>query len=397
MELKQADRPAGSHTRSDNHHPRIAHLICPQVIGGAETVVRLLAAARTAMNRATTVVTMTDLGDHHPLVRGLRLAGVHVVVLPLLGRRYGKAADLVAGSLADHRIDLLHTHVYRADFIGYFAARRLGIPAVSTFHGDTGGDFKNRVYEWAVKRLYRRFDAVIAVSAVNRDKLRNVLHDLSRVSVVPNGIALEAVLDQVAARAQLGIDAGQRVVGWIGRLSPEKGPDLLLDAVASMPEPRPLIVVVGDGPLRMQLELRARDLSIPVLFAGAMPDASRLLRAFDTVVMSSRTEGTPMVLLEAMGAGVPVVAFGVGGIPTLLTDSRGWLVSAGDVPALGMAIATAVTNTAESRRRSVAAQTFIRRNYSVNSWVNAVDDVYAAALEKKLNGIPRRSGARHRN
>lgn len=90
-----------------------------------------------------------------------------------------------------------------------------------------------------------------------------------------------------------------------------------------------------------------------------------------------------MVLLEAMGAGVPVVAFRVGGIPALLTDSSGWPVAAGDVPAMGRAIATAVTNTAESRRRSVAAQTFIRRNYSVSSWVDAVDRVYAAALNKK--------------
>lgn len=384
MELKQADSRDGSLTqRSDSHHPRIAHLICPQPLGGAETVVHLLAAARTTMNRFTTVVTMTDLGDEHPLVRRLRQGGVRVVVLPLMGRRYGRATDLVVRALADSRIDVLHTHVYRADFIGFFAARRLGIPAVSTFHGDTGGDLKNRVYEAAVKRLYRRFAAVIAVSDGNRDKLRGVMPDLSTVFLVPNGVAFEPALDRGAARAHLGIDAAGRVVGWIGRLSPEKGPDLLLDAIASMPEPRPAVVVVGDGPLRTQLELRAKELGVPARFAGAVPDASRLLHAFDAVVMSSRTEGTPMVLLEAMGAGVPVVAFRVGGIPALLTDSSGWPVAAGDVPALGRAIATAVTNTSESRRRSVAAQTFIRRNYSVSSWVDAVDRVYAAALDKK--------------
>lgn len=364
---------------------RVAHLICPQPVGGAETVVQLLAIGRHAAERPTEVIALTDLGDSHPLVCAVRADGVPVSVFPVMGRRYWKASRLVARTLAERSIAVLHSHVYRADFIGYLAARQSSVRVVSTFHGETGGDLKNRAYEWGVKQLLRRFDAVMCVSDSTRARLEASGIDASKVSVIPNGVALGSSLDRATARAELGLDPADRLVGWIGRLSREKGPDLMLSAMSSVngSVPRLRVVFIGDGPMRSELEARAREEGVAAGFLGTISGASRFISAFDVLAMSSRTEGMPMAMLEAMGAGVPVAAFQVGGIPTVLNDETGWPAVPEDVAGLGRAIATAVTNERESRRRSVAAQALIRRNYSVSSWVDAVEAIYSTVLARR--------------
>lgn len=366
-------------TASDGHsRAHVAHLICPAAMGGAETVVRLLATGRSRRSWATEVFTITGVADRHPLIMQLRASRVPVEVRPLTGRRYLREARGIAKLVRSRGVEVLHTHGYRADFIGYLAARMARISVVSTFHGEVGGGPVNRAYEWSIKRLYRLFDGVICVAESGRERLRATGSNLQNAFVVPNGAAFETGLDRATARAQLGINGSDPLVGWIGRLSHEKGPDLLLEAVRRMAAPAQ-VVFIGDGPMRSQLEQRAATDGLQVTFAGAVPDAARLLAAFDVVALSSRQEGMPMVLLESMGARVPVVAFLVGGIPALLSERTGWPVPPGDVPGLGHALESAIRGPEEARRRADAAEALARDRFGLESWLNAVEQVYDRA------------------
>src|SRR6185503_10335621 len=140
-----------------------------------------------------------------------------------------------------------------------------------------------------------------------------------RIRLMPNAWSGEAPLPREVAREKLGLPQNGWIIGWVGRLSGEKGPDVMLRAFRRLP-PEAQLSVVGDGPLRTSLEgeARAENLGDRVRWHGSVPDAGRLMTAFDAVALSSRTEGTPMTVLEAMAAGVPVVATSVGGVPDLL-------------------------------------------------------------------------------
>jgi glycosyltransferase involved in cell wall biosynthesis len=346
-------------------------------MGGAETVVRLLATARAGRAWPTEVFAITGEGDRHALVAELRAAGVPVTVLQPMGRRYFKEARDLAKILRRRGIEVLHTHVYRSDFIGYLAARFAGISVVATFHGETGGSRLNRLYEWSVKRLFRLFDAVICVSEANRAKLRAAGSNLRNAFVIPNGAAFEIRLDRTASRLRLGVDPRGLLIGWIGRLSPEKGPDLLLDAFGRIETPAHL-VFIGDGPMRPQLMERARAEGLLVTFAGHVQSAAQLINAFDVVALSSRQEGMPMVLLESMGAGVPVAGFLVGGIPELLSSRTGWPVSPGHVDGLTQALESAVRSPEVARQKAAAAEALVRERFGLEAWVDGVEAVYDA-------------------
>jgi glycosyltransferase involved in cell wall biosynthesis len=360
--------------------PRVVHLLAPAPVGGAESVVRALASSRRRYSGHTEVVALVDDSGAEVFLQQLRASGVPTAAVREGRRRYFAQVGAVAHLLARTRADLIHTHVYHADFIGYLAARRCGLPAIATYHGHVGGGLRNLLYEWLDRHLLRRFDAVICVSRHNRDRLTRAGCDPARLHLVENGVDAGIALSRESARQSLGVSQTGLVVGWVGRLSPEKGPDLFLHALAHIKLPNVAAVLVGAGAERPRLLGLTRDLGLEpaVSLVGQRPDAASLLPAFDLLVSSSRTEGLPMILLEAMALGIPIVAFGVGGIPEILTDASAWLVQPSDVGALGAAIREALTNRDNARRRAERAYEAIRERFSASRWVANVDTVYAS-------------------
>ena len=182
-------------------------------------------------------------------------------------------------------------------------ARRLGIPTVTTVHGFTGGDWKNRLYERMQRRAHRKFDAVVVVS---RPLMVQLIQDgvpPHRLHLVQNAWqGITPPLERLAARRALGIPARAFHVGWVGRLSVEKGPDVLLDAIGHLRDLPIVVSVLGTGRERGVLLDRARALGLAerIHWHGVVPGAARLFSAFDVFVLSSRTEGTPVVLFEAI-------------------------------------------------------------------------------------------------
>jgi glycosyltransferase involved in cell wall biosynthesis len=224
----------------------------------------------------------------------------------------------------------------------------------------------------------RRHDAVIAVSQRLAGQLGEDGVPRERLVVLRNAWRPAAPLPSRAdARARLGLPADGPVIGWVGRLAWVKAADDALAAFAAAGIAGTRLSVVGDGPDRPALEAQARALGLAgrVTFHGALPDAWRVLPAFDALLLSSRSEGTPMVLLEAMHAGVPIVATAVGGVPDLVGDGA-LLAPADDPAALGRALARALTDPDGSRARAAAARARLDTDFAPDAWIDRHLDLY---------------------
>jgi glycosyltransferase involved in cell wall biosynthesis len=260
-------------------------------------------------------------------------------------------------------------------------ARAHGVRAVSTVHGFTGGGRKNQLNEWVQKLALRRADAVIAVSRQIVMRLADAGVDPAKITWIPNGFATaEDPLTRSNARHLLGIPDNGPVIGWVGRLSMEKGPDVMLEALAEC-DPSWRLSIVGDGRERDRLRKQASDLGIAerVIWHGLVPKAGALLSAFDVFVLSSRTEGTPIVLLEAMHAGVPIVATSVGGVPDVVSEADAILVPAEQPAMIAQALVEIRRNASAAKTRCLRARERVARSFGSAAWVAAVDAVYRNA------------------
>jgi glycosyltransferase involved in cell wall biosynthesis len=364
----------------------ITHIVAPAPFGGLEHVVHVLATGQQAGGHRVSVVGLIGQGSV-PLLERLEEAGIPVQRFDC-GRHYLRERRELLRHFQTIRPGVVHTHGYRPDVQGGSAARGAGVPAVSTVHGFTGGDAKNRVYEGLQRRALRRFAAVVAVSRplVGQLVAGGVARD--RVHLVPNAYQLEGEpLGRTPARARLGLSAaaGDFVIGWVGRLSREKGPDILVEALGLLPDHHTRAVVIGDGPDRAALQARAAALGLAdrIDWLGIVPGAARCFTAFDCFALSSRTEGTPIVLLEAMAAGVPIVAAAVGGVPDVVSSEEALLVTPGDPAALARALRQVADDSAAAATRAGRAAARLRAERSLPQWLAAYEGVYRRAVSSQ--------------
>jgi glycosyltransferase involved in cell wall biosynthesis len=297
------------------------------------------------------------------LVPALREVGVGVHLLeqrhPADPRWLAALRRLVRSS----NIDVVHTH---APYVASAARTVLprSIPLVHTEH-----NLWSR-YRWPTRyanaTTYGRNDAVIAVSRSVATSIRPPRWiDPPPVEVIHHGADLAAVAigegARERARRRLALDASDVVVGTVANFTEKKDHATLLHATAALvpTHPRLRLVLVGTGPLQGQLEALARELGVAnrVVFTGIRDDVLEILPAFDAFVLSSRYEGLPIALLEAMASGVPCVSTNVGGIPEVITDGvDGRLVPAGSPEALAEATAWMLAGTARRERFGTAAR-----------------------------------------
>jgi glycosyltransferase involved in cell wall biosynthesis len=362
----------------------ILHVASPARAGGLESVLRMLAMEQAARGHRVGVV--LRVGGHDaesPLAAALEAAGVEAYVGDMPYRRYLAELRWLKRIIRLHAPEVLHTHGYRSDVFGSEVARQLRLCAVSTAHGFTGGDLKNRFFEWVQVRSLRRLDAVVAVSSALADTLvhRGVPRD--RLYVVQNAWRADRLpLSRSAARRVLGWDSGAFVIGWVGRLSREKGADVFLSALQECLDLPICASVIGDGRERALLEGETVALGLSDRFRwhGHMDEAARLFPAFDLFVLSSRTEGTPIVLFEAMAAKIPIVTTSVGGVPDVLSNREALMVPPDDPRALAAAIRAAHTDIEESANRVRAASSRLS-HFDTTAWVDQYDAVYAAVTD----------------
>lgn len=355
---------------------RVVQLIAPGAIGGAESVVLGLGAGLMAAGHGTLIAAIVGGDGPHPFVEQARARAIPVEVIRSGKRRYLSEVREIASLLRRSAATLLHTHGVHADIVGSWGARSAGVPAVSTLHGFTDVAW---IHDVALRLAHRRAAAVVAVSAEVARRLRSRGLRPGRIREIPNASLPGAQpVSRNAARRALGIPEDRVVVGWVGRLSPEKGADVMLRALARLDGNHIHLSVVGDGGLRPELAALAADLGVAdrVTWHGAVVEAARHLAAFDAVVLSSRTEGTPMVLLEAMAAEVPIVATAVGGVPAMLSAAEALLVLPERPDLLADAIRATLGDPAQALIRARAARARLSAQFRADEWIEVHARLY---------------------
>ncbi|HEX5633913.1 MAG TPA: glycosyltransferase, partial [Gemmatimonadales bacterium] len=333
---------------------RILQITAPSPAGGLERVVLGLASA--LRERGHEVAVLASIGhgpDPHPFVEALHAAGVEVHPQRLARRGYREELAAILRAIDELAPEILHTHGFRSDVLGLVAARRRGLPVVSTVHGLTGGDWKVRLYERLQQLALRWFDAVVAVSRPLADRFVAAGVRPERVHMVRNAlVGVREPIERTAARRALDLPENATVVGWVGRFGAEKGPDLFVDAMAHL-DNSVIGAMIGDGPERAPLaeRVRADGLAGRLRLPGRIDAADRYLLAFDVLALTSRTEGTPMILLEAMAAGVPIVTTAVGGVPDVVGPAEAVLVPAGSGEAIAQALESVLARADEAAAR----------------------------------------------
>lgn len=323
-----------------------AHLVASPFFGGPERQMLGLASHLDADFR-TVFLCFAEHGKAEPFIQQAQQRGFETVRLEKNTPHLRAAGAEVADHLARLRADLLLCHGYKPDLVGLLAARKAKTPIVSVSRGWTAATFKVRMYEALDRLALRWMHRVVCVSEGQAAKVRKAGVRPEKVVVIRNAIDASRFAEpDPRARAELArLFPAQPglIVASAGRLSPEKGFTVLVEAAAQVVRAESSLgfVLFGDGPLRQQLEERIKGLNLADRFilAGFRGDLDRLLPAADTVVLPSFTEGLPNVALEAAAAGIPVVATAVGGTPEIVRDGvNGLLVPSGSADRLAAGI-----------------------------------------------------------
>lgn len=363
----------------------ILHILAPANVGGLESVVENLATGQATRGQAVGVAAIVEPeNEDGEFVARIRNRGIPVRAVVIPHRAYLEEVRKLRELLAACTPRVVHTHGYRADVIAGAVARWGGYPTVSTVHGFIRGSLKGRFFQWLQRRSLREFDAVAAVSNPLGRELRESGLASGKVHVVRNAWSNSAeILGRGEARKLLGLPADGFVVGWVGRVSREKGPDVLLSSLPEIEIPRLQVSIIGTGRERPALERRVMELGLEsvVSFHGLIPDAAELYRAFDVFVLSSRTEGTPISLFEAIGAGIPVVATKVGGVPDVVRHGEdGLLVPPEDPAALAGAVRSVYEDPSAAQERASSARRRLQREFGPEPWLDRYEEMYARAV-----------------
>lgn len=255
--------------------------------------------------------------------------------------------------------DLVHAHGLRAGLVAA-AARRLGgspTPLVLTLHNalpDRGGALR-RALAAAERATVRAADLVLAASGDLAANARRLGAADVRVAPVAAPPLPAPARSRAAVRAELGLSGDRSLVVAVGRLHPQKGYDVLLDAAARWTAGAPLVAIAGDGPLHDELAARIRAEALPVVLLGRRTDVADLLAAADLCVLPSRWEARSLTAQEALRAGTPLVATRTGGLPELLGDAAE-LVPVGDAAALADAVVRVLSDPGRARALAEAGR-----------------------------------------
>jgi glycosyltransferase involved in cell wall biosynthesis len=358
----------------------ILHVDPERALGGGERqVLGLLTHVRAAGHRQH--LAADPAGRLAPLAADL---GIAVEPLPIRNHLDVIAARRLRALLARERFDVVHFHTARAHALAAFLPSTPRTARVVTRRMDyalRGGWYTRRLYNTGV-------DAVVAISAGVRAALVASGVHAARDEVNPSGVEAErfAVGPELraAARARFALPADAFVVAMVGALEARKGHAVLLDGLTALADPRPVALCAGEGGERAALVARTAALGLEgtVRWLGRIDDVAAILAAADVLVMPSRHEGLGVAALEAMAAGLPVIASRVGGLPEAVVDGEtGLLIPPEDAPALAAAIGSLALDRPRARALGAAGAARVRARFTMAGMANATLAVYRRLVE----------------
>jgi glycosyltransferase involved in cell wall biosynthesis len=378
---------------------RVVRLFSRLNIGGPAIHVILLTAGLEQRGYRTRLVVGKETPREGNMLSLAAAKGVQCEAMVGLGREIQPVADVRAfiglvRLIREFRPAIVHTHTAKAGVLGRLAARLAGVPVVvHTFHGHVlrgyFGPVKTAVFRRLEAGLGRMADALVAVSdSVKQDLVALGIADGNRIRVVPLGLDPEpfaGALGRGALRRDWNVPAEAPLVGMVGRLVPIKDVPTFLQAAVLVHKalPNSHFALVGDGEERSLLQSHVAQLGLEksVHFLGWCRDLAAVYGDLDVVVNSSRNEGTPVALIEALAAARPVVATRVGGTGDLLQEGAfGRLVPPGDPAALAAAILDCVRDPAAASARALAGRALVVERYSAARLVQDIDALYRDLL-----------------
>jgi len=381
----ERSRPGG-----DTGSMRILHMIPTLGTGGAE---RLLASLAPELKRLGHSVGIVSEYDRRGQLAGeLESQGIEV---RFLGKRRGLDPRMVprmARAIRSFRPDVVHSHsahVLRYAIPAVLLSR--ACPIVHTLHtmAERESDEMGKLLQFLA---FRAGVTPVAIGQAVAESVRRV-YRLAPRYVIPNGIPVSSFASSPGSReelrATLALPHPAPIFVTVGRLVEAKDHASLLEAFAS-DRLRSLgahLLLVGDGELRASLEERSRSLGLGerIHFLGNRPDVARLLHAADVFVLSSRQEGNPLSVMEAMAAGRPVVATSVGCVPELVCDDTGRLVAPGDSAGLERAMFELASDLALTQAKGRAAARVARERFDISVMARAYERLYHALLPRRYS------------
>jgi glycosyltransferase involved in cell wall biosynthesis len=364
----------------------ILQLISSEGYYGAESMLLALARTLPGLGCGSIVGVFRDARPHHgELEKRAAQLGLPVETVPCAGRWDWKAVSRVRELVKAHRVDVLHTHGYKADVLGYAAAWPHRVALVATCHNWPSRLPIMRAYAAMDRLALRHFDRVATASGPVAEILSRWKVPAHKLKTIPNGVDMEPFREPAPLlRKELGADS-ERLVGFVGRLVPDKGGALLLSAAQAVLAvfPNAKFVFAGEGPARAEWEALAVKLGIAskVVFAGTRDDMPAVYASFDIVVLPSFQEAMPMCLLEALAAARPVVATTVGAIPKVIVPGvTGLLCEPGDAHALSTSILRLLRDPELGRTLGNHGRAHVARHFAAEVVAQSYIGLYQEAL-----------------
>lgn len=321
----------------------------------------------------------------HPLVDAASQRGIGVTAIVDHGRLDDSLLGPILALIDQLQIDILHTSEFRTNLVAQLIKRkRPKLRMVATAHGWIANTLRRRVTRLLDKLMFRRFDHVIIVSEATRSLVPRWWLSESRATVLRNALVLKSYGNDVINQPRRPVNPDQAVLINVGRLSPEKGQEMLLNALHALTPrwPHLRLKFAGIGPLEQRLRSVATELGLEqrVEFVGYVKDMPRLYHDVDLVVQSSFTEGLPNVILEAAYLRVPIVATAVGGTAEVIAHREsGWLIEP-KLEQLVAGIARFLEHPDEFTAMADRAHQGILRNYSFDVRTERLTQIYERLL-----------------
>lgn len=358
---------------------RIGHLRASEFFGGPER--GIVGQCLNMSGPQFHCLSFVRAGGGNPFLDRCAAEGIAVRAIPERGLGDFGVVGRIRNAVIELDLDVLVSHEYKSNVMATLALRGTRAAHVRHFRGFTWENPKVRFYNWIDRQCMRRMDRILAVSAGSADILAGYGIPREHVTVVPNAIEA-AKLAGAALQRQARPDGPLRLVA-AGRLSPEKGQDVLARALALLPPDVDLVVdVYGDGPEQAALERQIADLGIGarMMLRGFVDDVLPILRDADGMVLPSRSEGMPNILLESWSQKAPVISTSVGGVPEMVDDRvTGLMCPPEDPQALAAQLAWAAGHRGEFAAMGDAGHDVVRTRYTYDAQAALLDRIYSEA------------------
>lgn len=355
------------------------------IVGGMETYVLNLAAHLPEHQLKVTVLAPYE----SVFTADLRRLGSEVFVTSMGDDPAWRSIQFTTELIRSLKVDLVHAHLPRAHMLAGLAGRLANVPVVATVHG-----MEVNLQDLGIHRTTGTHLTVVCQQALVHALSLGVPED--RLTLIPNGVDVQRFSpgrSGQAFRQQYGIPAEARLVGYVGRIAWEKGPDHFVNMAAHIHKRRPDIhfVMVGDGLLRGEMEALVQELGLGAVFhfTGVFADTAQVYPALNLLAQTSRVEGMPLTLLEGMACGLPVAAMGVGGVPEILDAGlSGRLAAGGDFNGLGDAVLDILDNLSLADGMGQHARQRVEQGFDLTDTVRRMAGLFHRLLHRTEKSLP---------